>query len=122
RLFSAGWDTTVRVWDTTTGEPIILLNSHAQQVLAIALSGDGQLLAAADSANAVHIWDTAKYKTLNILRDSQSQITCLAFSPDDGRGNLRSPLLAWGGADRLIYLWDPPTAPPTPARAHLPSS
>ena len=32
RLVSAGWDTTARVWDTSTFQPIILLNSHAGQV------------------------------------------------------------------------------------------
>jgi WD40 repeat protein len=106
RLFSAGWDTTVRVWDTTTFEPIILLNSHATQVHALALSADGKLLASADSDNAVHVWMTEDNRTLTVLREQTGEVRCLAFTPDDGKGNLSSPLLAWGTADRVIHLWD----------------
>lgn len=106
RLFSAGWDTTVRVWDTSTCEPIILLNSHATQVHALALSGDGKLLASADSASTVHLWDTDRHATVALLREATGEIRCLAFSPDDERGNPGPAVLAYGGADRLIYLWD----------------
>jgi WD40 repeat protein len=106
RLFSAGWDTTVRVWDTHTFEPIILLNSHATQVHALAVSADGKLLASADSDNAVHIWLAEENRTLAVLREETGEVRCLAFTPDDGKGNLASPLLAWGTADRVIHLWD----------------
>jgi WD40 repeat protein len=106
RLFSAGWDTTVRVWDVTTGQPIILLNNHTGQVHNFALSADGRLLAAADSANAVHVWDTDRYVEVAILRSSAAEVRCLCFTPDDDKGNLRPPMLAYGGADRVIYLWD----------------
>lgn len=111
RLLSAGWDTTVRVWDAAAGEPIILLNSHATQVHALALSGDGTLLASADSSHAVRIWDLASYQELAVLRDQAAEVRCLAFTPDDGRGNLTWPLLTYGGADRVIYLWDSRQAP-----------
>jgi WD40 repeat protein len=105
RLFSAGWDTTVRVWDVTTREPIILLNSHATQVHALALAGDGRMLAAADSGNAVHLWDTERYAEASVVRELDSEVRHLAFTPNDGRGNLM-PLLAFGGADRVIHLWN----------------
>jgi WD40 repeat protein len=106
RLFSAGWDTTVRVWDTARMAPVILLNSHATQVHALAVSGDGKLLASADSDNAVHIWQTDENRPVAVLREKTGEVRCLAFTPDDGKGNLAAPLLAWGGADRVIHLWD----------------
>jgi WD40 repeat protein len=105
RLFSAGWDTTVRVWNTSTAEPIILLNSHAAQVHALTLSGDGKLLASADSDQSLHLWDTQTYQTLDVLRGT-GEVRVVVFSPDDSRGRPIPPLLAFGGQDRVIHLWD----------------
>src|SRR5262249_33923213 len=100
-LVSAGWDTTARVWDTTTCAPVILLNSHAMQVSALAFSPDGNLLACADSDDAVHVWDFDAKKTRYVFKVAGSRdLRCLAFSPDGKR-------LAGGGGDRVLHLWDP---------------
>jgi len=87
------------VWDSTTLQPVILLNDHATQLTALALNGAGDLLACADSDDAIHLWDFASRKVCHVLRGHQDQISCLAFSPD-GR------YLASAGADRVINLWD----------------
>ena len=99
RLYSAGWDTTARVWDVETCEPIILLNSHASQVHTLVLSGDGNLLACADSANTIHIWDTSRNREVSVLPPQAARFARLAFNPDGRR-------LASGGAERIIHLWD----------------
>ncbi len=106
RLFSSAWDTTVRVWDTLHHEPIILLNSHATQVHALALSADGKLLASADSGNDVHVWDTDRHQTIAVVREATAEVRSLAFTPDDGRGNASTAILAFGSGDRVIHLWD----------------
>src|SRR5262245_6990627 len=113
RRFSAGWDTTVRVWDVLSRQPIILLNSHASQVHAVALSGNGKLLASADSGQSVHVWDVDSYKTLQVLRQRGGEARVVCFTPDDGKGNLRPPLLAYGGVDRVINLWASGQSPET---------
>jgi WD40 repeat protein len=106
RLFSAGWDTTVRVWDTRDGSPIILLNNHASEVHAAALSGDGKLLASSDADSTVRIWDTEAYQEAEALRSSAAEVRCMAWAPcEEGRRESRAPMLAYGGADRVIYLW-----------------
>src|SRR5262249_61215120 len=96
-VFSAGWATTVRVWDVAPCEPIILLNSHAMQVHTIALSRNGKWLAAADSSNSVHLWDTDSHRTRHVIREQVGEIRCLAFGPDNNR-------LAWGGPDPVARL------------------
>jgi WD40 repeat protein len=100
-LVSAGWDTTVRLWDLATGEPLLLLNTHSDQVYTLGFSPDGQLLAVADSSGSVHIWtDIAKGKVGHVLTSDFEEIHSLAFSPD-------GKLLAVGGNDRVIHVWDP---------------
>ncbi len=64
------------------------------------------MLASADSENAVHLWLTDENRPLTILHEQTGEVRCLAFTPDDGKGNLASPMLAWGTADRVIHLWD----------------
>ncbi len=79
----------------------MLLNSHASQVTALAISKDGSLLACADSDLAVHVWNFTDRKKLQVLKGPQAEIRCLAFSLDGKR-------LAADG-DRIIHLWDPRT-------------
>jgi WD40 repeat protein len=108
-LVSAGWDTTARVWDVDTGDPVILLNSHADQVLALAFSPDGQWLACADSANAIHVWDPVSWTTQRVLKVHTDEVRCLAFGRGRQLGALGvgpSLLLASGGSDRVLHLWD----------------
>src|SRR5262249_60825555 len=88
RLFSAGWDTTARVWDVAKCEPIILLNAHTGQVQALALSADGRLLACSDSANTVHVWDANKYRELTVLPEQAGGGRCLGFPPAGGPPSL----------------------------------
>src|SRR5438309_2151745 len=45
RLASAGRDQTVRVWDTATGQQVLLCKGHSHQVLRLAFSPDGKCLA-----------------------------------------------------------------------------
>ncbi|MFO0807108.1 MAG: WD40 repeat domain-containing protein [Gemmataceae bacterium] len=100
-LVSAGWDTSARLWDIDNGEPMMLLNSHADQVVTLAFSPDGSLLACADSAANIHIWsDVAQGKEIQVIPGDRDEVRCLTFSRDGS-------LLAVGGADRVIHIWDP---------------
>ena len=79
-LVSAGWDTSARLWDIDTGEPMMLLNSHADQVVTLAFSPDGSLLACADSAANIHVWsDVAHGKEIQVIPGDQDEVRCLTF-------------------------------------------
>jgi WD40 repeat protein len=81
-----------------SGEPIILLNSHVGQVVALAVSPDGRRLACADSSSSIHVWDADRFRTLKVLPGQGSEVRCLAFSSDGLQ-------LASGGSERLVRLW-----------------
>jgi WD40 repeat protein len=99
-LVSAGWDTTARVWEPGNQEPLILLNSHSEQVLVVAFGPDGSTLACADSDHAIHVWnDVRSGKTSFVLSGHSDEIRALTFNSSGKR-------LASGGVDRVVHIWD----------------
>ena len=96
---SGGDDTTVRVWEVTTGESAAVLEGHDRPVRAVAFSPDGTMLASGDEDPAVHLSDPVSGKRLARLRGEGRAVQALAFSPD-GRS------LAAGTKDGQIDLWD----------------
>lgn len=74
------------------------LTSHAESVLAVAFSPDGEVFATGDANGMIKIWHLhtgAEVRTLWVHTDA---VTCLAFSPD-------GQILASGSADKTIKLW-----------------
>src|SRR5262249_43233986 len=55
-LASAGYDKTVRLWDTTTGKLLHTLTEHASRVHGVAFSHSGHLLASAGNDDVIHLW------------------------------------------------------------------
>ena len=99
-LVSAGWDTSARVWRPPHPDPLMLLNSHADQVTIAAYSPDGKYLACADSDNDIHLWLDAEAAIRGpVLRGHNEEIRSLCFSPDGTK-------LARAGADRVVHVWD----------------
>jgi WD40 repeat protein len=57
RLASGSIDTTVRLWDAETGQPIgQALTGHTDTVFSVAFSPDGQRLASGSADNTARLW------------------------------------------------------------------
>jgi WD40 repeat protein/serine/threonine protein kinase/Flp pilus assembly protein TadD len=97
RLAAANWDSTVRLWDLTTGQQVRVLAGH--QVRCIAFSPDGQRLAAGCHERTVIIWDAASFEQQCTLRGHTGDVYSVAFSPDGRR-------LVSGSWDGSVQVWD----------------
>jgi WD40 repeat protein len=108
-LASSSTDKTIRLWDLASrqprGQP---LTGHTDSVNSIAISHDGRTLASASSDGTIRLWDlTSSQPTSEVLAGQpgeaipghQGSVTNLAFSPV-------APVLAYGGSDAYIRLWD----------------
>jgi WD40 repeat protein/uncharacterized caspase-like protein len=72
---------------------------HAAQVLSLAFTSDGKLLASGSVDKTINLWDPATGNQLRALKGHTGTVGAVAFSPDD-------KLLASGSADNTIKLWD----------------
>jgi WD40 repeat protein len=93
-------DRPLRLWDTSSGQPLPLPGDLAQAAAYLknlAFSPDGQILAASD-ASRIYLWDVATGATRYVLGPHQGNVSALAF---DAGGRY----LASGTTDGGVYVW-----------------
>jgi glucose repression regulatory protein TUP1 len=74
------------------------LNSDAG-VTSVAISPDGQLVAAGSLDTVIRIWDVATGMLIELLRGHRDSVYSVAFTPD-GKG------LVSGSLDKTLKYWD----------------
>lgn len=70
------------------------------QISALAFSPDGTTLATADASGTLIVWDLATAKRLTTAHEHRGPVWSLAYSQGEGA------LLASGGADNTVRLWN----------------
>ncbi len=75
------------------------LRGHDDQILAARFSGDGKILASIDWSGGIRIWDVATQTEKRSLRAPKGGLHAMSLSAD-------GKLLAVGGDDALVHLWD----------------
>jgi len=71
---SASDDGTVKPWDVATGRTRAMLEGHGDEVIHVAFSPDGNLVASA--------WDVATGRTRATLEGHGDEVFHVVFSPD----------------------------------------
>jgi WD40 repeat protein len=128
---SGGGDQSVRLWDARTGRLLTTLHGHSGGVWSVALSADGQRVASGDEKGAVWLWEApvtegnaaqrwaareassgpapaippGRGRAIASLEAHSSAVAGLALSAD-------GQLLASGGADGSLRLWEASTQRP----------
>lgn len=89
----------VKVFAVQTGQVTAALKEPAEAVYCLAVSPDGQFLAAAGADAKVHIWSAKDKKLAATINDHADWVLAAAFSPD-------GKLLATAGADKTLMIWE----------------
>ena len=118
RIVSGSDDSTVRIWDAQTGEPIGQpLQGHTDRVLSVAVSPDGGRIVSGSADRTVRIWDAQTGEPIGQpLQGHTDRVLSVAVSPDGGR-------IVSGSADSTVRIWDAQTGEPIgqPLQGHTDS-
>ncbi|MGB4600428.1 MAG: caspase family protein [Trichlorobacter sp.] len=98
-ILSGSNDTTMRLWEVTTGKEYRIFKGFRSFVLAVAISPDGRYVAGAGRDTIIALWDVASGKLVKTLRGHTGSVHALAFSPD-------SRHLASTSWDKTVRLWE----------------
>ncbi|CEF60748.1 WD40 repeat and WD40/YVTN repeat-like-containing domain and WD40-repeat-containing domain and G-protein beta WD-40 repeat and Protein of unknown function DUF3337 family-containing protein [Strongyloides ratti] len=109
RLFSAGSDSIIRIWNTSNNDIISndivskryiqSMEHHCDWVNDIVLCCNGQNLISASSDTTIKVWNAKQGFCMSTLRTHQDYVKALAYAKD-------VELVASAGFDQAIYLWD----------------
>jgi small GTP-binding protein len=99
-LASGGSDSTVRLWDTETGQ--LRRKLKFRGALSVRWSPDGHILASGGNNKTVGLWDAETGQLRHTLEGHSNTIYSVAWSPN-GR------TLAAAGNDKTIWLWEADT-------------
>ncbi|KAG8439474.1 hypothetical protein GDO86_005618 [Hymenochirus boettgeri] len=100
KIAACGADKTLQVFKSETGEKLLEIEAHEDEVLCCAFSADEKLIATC-SDRKVKIWNA---KTGNLIREYEEhseQVNCCQFS-----SGISAPLLATCSNDHLIKIWN----------------
>jgi WD40 repeat protein/serine/threonine protein kinase len=96
-----------KVWEAATCQEVGSFPSHGKVVRGLAVSADGQWLAAGEGSSydkeldgSITIWDVAGRREVNRLTGLHQVITALTFNPDGHR------LAGAGERDGSVRVWD----------------
>ena len=99
QCLATGASKSVTLWCTTTWQPITTLDTVSFESFAFSPNGSRLIIGGTWPEQRIQIWDVETRELIGELSGHKSDVESLTFSPD-------SRLLASGGFDGLIYLWD----------------
>jgi len=107
RLYSAGDDRTVRVWDLEQGVCEMVLDDHSDPVSAVCESPDGERIFSAGGTqrkagggdSAIRLWDTQQFR-LDLKLEGHTGTVCMVRSSPDGTTLMSS------SKDCTVRVWD----------------
>jgi WD40 repeat protein/serine/threonine protein kinase len=107
KLLSAGYDRTARLWDVATGEELQVIRGHNWWVWQAVFSADEQSIITASHDGTAAIWPVAGElpREVPLFTGHGGPVFCVAASPS-------GDLVATGGYDKRILLWDPAALKP----------
>ena len=101
-VLTGSYDTTARLWDASTGQPIGPPLAHRATVSCVAFGPGGKTVLTASWDGTGRLWDASTGQPVGIPLTHQKLVSAVAFSPD-------GKTVLTGSDDRTARLWDTST-------------
>ncbi|KAL2813231.1 WD40-repeat-containing domain protein [Aspergillus granulosus] len=101
-LASGSVDSTIKLWDPSSGALYHTLRGHSNSVNTVVFSPDSQLLVSASADHTIKLWDPSSANLHRTLKGHSKEVNSVIFSPNGW-------LLASGSRDQTVKLWNPRT-------------
>lgn len=99
---SGSWDSTLRLWDLTTGQTTRRFVGHTKDVLSVAFSADNRQIVSGSRDKCIKLWNTLGVCKYTIQEDGHTDwVSCVRFSPNTG-----NPIIVSCGWDRIVKVWN----------------
>jgi len=98
-IASSSWDSTVKIWDASSGEPIRVLKGHKLQINMVRFSPDGEHVATSACDGTARIWEVKTGRCIKTFTHS-STLVYYCFYEQSGRN------VVTGTDDGKICIWD----------------
>ncbi|KAG9070354.1 hypothetical protein KI688_009691 [Linnemannia hyalina] len=98
QLVSGSGDGTIRLWDSGTGEPGVVLRPLLGKIHSLAISPDGRWIASGHDDGNVQLWDMHSGSPGPVLQGHTMTVTRITFSSN-------GQLIATTSNDRRVMLW-----------------
>lgn len=98
-IATAGWDKTIKLWNSQTGELVNTLPGHQAAINTLVFSPDNQTIIAGTEDNNIYIWNIQnKPKIVKKIAAHDDSIKAITISNDN-------QIIASAGYDNQIKLW-----------------
>ena len=98
-LASTHNDSTIQLWDLSTGRIVRSFMGHTGHVPVVVFSPDGKMLAGGSPDQTVKLWEVSSGRFIRAFKGHNGSIYSVAFSPD-------GKMLASGSHDQTVKLWE----------------
>jgi WD40 repeat protein len=99
RVVSAGFDRTVRVWETDTGNQVHCFTDHTDYICGLAVSPDGERVLSGSHDRSARLWDLVTGASLGKIPASLPATDAVDFAPGGNQALI-------GGYDGMLRLFD----------------
>ena len=98
-IVTSSSDTTVRLWQASSGEELRVLQGHTGQVTSVTVDPTGRMILSGAADNTIRLWDIPRADPLLELAAGDLPVQGLAIHTASGT-------LVSGGDDGLVRIWD----------------